>query len=118
MFNGCLSDLEMSVLDPRSGSVHVDLRSDGDFCRMVMPERERFPIVAGHEVRIGGLSGLGSSVVPRATGAARLSEFPQVVDHSGPQEGGAIWRDEGSCWVDVGWSGCSDGCGEEGEAEL
>ena len=67
---------------PESGSIDVDFDSDVGGCSCF--NGDAFLVVSGHKVGIGGNSGFYRDVFPGAAESGRLSEFPEVVNDTGP----------------------------------
>lgn len=89
-----VTSLLVDVLDGEGFVVHPvtvagDVDLGGDLTGGGNGDYERFFVVAGHEVGVGGDSGFDLGVEPRAAFSDGFPEAPEVVDGAGP-EGGLV----------------------------
>ena len=86
-------DGEVLVVMPLAVGVEVHFEGELDGVLGVVREGEGLLVVAGEEIGVAGDVGLDGGVAPWAADAARLAEFPEVVDGSEPELGIGVAED-------------------------
>ena len=80
--------------DPFPLSRHIGL--EGEFGRLIplVGKIQPFPVIAGHEIGIGGYHLFHRAMEPRPALTPRLSQSPQIVHHADPYIGLPVVRTE------------------------